>query len=173
MADIPKLAPTASGSLYLLMLAIAVATVWIAHAVFYSRFGTGLFAIHDDEDVAEVMGVPTYRFKLAAFCLSCALAGLAGGIHAVFISYVTVAETFSIALAVNVVLMSALGGTRHWLGPAVGAIVITALLYGFTAGEGPGPRPAPRGGVFLPPCVVVSPGIPGVGVWRLPPPGSG
>jgi branched-chain amino acid transport system permease protein len=135
MANIPKLAPTASGVLYLLMLAIAVATLWIAHAVFYSRFGTGLFAVHDDEDVAEVMGVPTYRFKLAAFCLSCALAGLAGGIHAVFVSYVTVAETFSIALAVNVVLMSALGGTRHWLGPAVGALVITSLLYAFTAGD--------------------------------------
>ena len=137
MTDIPKLAPSASGTLYLLMLAIAVATLWIAHAVFYSRFGTGLFAIHDDEDVAEVMGVPTYRFKLAAFCLSCALAGLAGGIQAVFISYVTVAETFSIALAVNVVLMSALGGTRHWLGPAVGAVVITSLLYAFTAGQAP------------------------------------
>jgi branched-chain amino acid transport system permease protein len=137
LAEIPKLSPTASGTLYLLMLAIAVATLWVAHAVFYSRFGTGLFAIHDDEDVAEVMGVPTYRFKLAAFCLSCGLAGLAGGIHAVFVSYVTVAETFSIALAVNVVLMSALGGTRHWLGPAIGAIVITALLYAFTAGQAP------------------------------------
>jgi branched-chain amino acid transport system permease protein len=75
------------------------------------------------------------RFKLAAFSLSCALAGLAGGIHAVFVSYVTVAETFSVALAVNVVLMSALGGTRHWLGPAVGAIAITLLLYAFTSGE--------------------------------------
>jgi branched-chain amino acid transport system permease protein len=137
MTDIPKLAPTASGALYLLMLAIALATLWIAHAVFYSRFGTGLFALRDDEDVAEVMGVPTYRFKLAAFGLSCGLAGLAGGIHAVFVSYVTVAETFSIALAVNVVLMSALGGTRHWLGPAVGAVVITTLLYAFTAGQAP------------------------------------
>src|SRR4029453_9693422 len=66
MTDIPKLAPSASGTLYLLMLGIAVATLWIAPAVFSSRFGTGLFAIHDDEDVAEVMGVPTYRFKLAA-----------------------------------------------------------------------------------------------------------
>jgi branched-chain amino acid transport system permease protein len=81
------------------------------------------------------MGVPTYRFKLAAFAISCALAGLAGGIHAVFVSYVTVAETFSIALAVNVVLMAALGGTRHWLGPAVGAMAITALLYAFTSGQ--------------------------------------
>ena len=134
-ADIPKLAPTASGVLYLLMLAAAALTLWTAWAMFHSRFGTGLFAIHDDEDVAEVMGVPTYRFKLAAFAISCALAGLAGGIHAIFVSYVTVAETFSIALAVNVVLMSALGGTRHWLGPAVGAIAITVLLYAFTSGQ--------------------------------------
>ena len=44
----------------------------------------GLFAIHDDEDVAEVMGVPTYRYKLVAFAISCALAGVAGGIHALF-----------------------------------------------------------------------------------------
>jgi branched-chain amino acid transport system permease protein len=132
--DIPKLAPTASGVLYLLMLIAAALTLWTAYAMYHSRFGTGLFAIHDDEDVAEVMGVPTYRFKLAAFAISCALAGLAGGIHAVFVSYVTVAETFSIALAVNVVLMSALGGTRHWLGPAVGAVAITLLLYAFTSG---------------------------------------
>ena len=135
MADVPKIAPTPSGGLYLLMLAAAAAALWVAYAVYHARLGTGLFAIRDDEDVAEVMGVPTFRFKLAAFSLSCALAGLAGGIHAVFVSYVTVAETFSIALAVNVVLMSALGGTRHWLGPAVGAIAITVLLYAFTGAE--------------------------------------
>ena len=133
--NMPKIAPTASGAIYLMMLAAAALTLWTAYAMYYSRFGTGLFAIHDDEDVAEVMGVPTYRFKLAAFAISCALAGLAGGIHAVFVSYVTVAETFSIALAVNVVLMAALGGTRHWLGPAVGAVVITVLLYAFTGGS--------------------------------------
>ncbi|MFL6572756.1 MAG: branched-chain amino acid ABC transporter ATP-binding protein/permease [Burkholderiales bacterium] len=135
MSEVPKIAPTPSGALYLLMLAAAVLTLWIAYAVYHGRFGTALFAIRDDEDVAEVMGVPTLRFKLAAFSLSCALAGLAGGIHALFVSYVTVAETFSIALAVNVVLMSALGGTRHWLGPAVGAIAITLLLYAFTSGQ--------------------------------------
>src|SRR5205085_1094718 len=159
MTDIPKLAPTPSGALYLLMLAIATVTLWSAHAVFYSRFGTGLFAIHDDEDVAEIMGVPTYRFKLAAFCLSCALAGLAGGIHAVFVSYVTVAETFSIALAVNVVLMSALGGTRHWLGPAVGAVVITALLYGFTAGQAPVLGRALVGAILIAVIVLMPHGI--------------
>jgi branched-chain amino acid transport system permease protein len=132
---VPKIAPTPSGTFYLLALAAAVLSVWAAWGIYHSRFGTGLFAIHDDEDVAEVMGVPTYRFKLAAFALSCALAGLAGGIHAVFVSYVTVGETFSGFAALYVILMSALGGTRHWLGPTIGAAAVTALMYAFTTGN--------------------------------------
>jgi len=94
-----------------------------------------LFATHDDEDAAEVMGVPTFRYKLAALAISCALAGLAGGVHALFISYVTTGEVFSINVPLTVILMSVLGGTRHWAGPAVGATVITALLYAFTKGD--------------------------------------
>ena len=97
-----------------------------------SRFGAGLFAIHDDEDAAEVMGVPTYRWKLGALAISCALAGWAGGIHALFVSYVTTAETFNLTVPLTVVLMSILGGTRHWAGPAVGAVAITVLLFAFT-----------------------------------------
>ena len=132
---LPQIGPNASSTFYLIALALAFATVLTAYLVPRARLGRGLFAIHDDEDVAEVMGVPTYRFKLAAFALACALAGIAGGIHALFVSYVTVGETFSITLPLSVVLMSILGGTRHWAGPAVGAAVITALMYAFTAGD--------------------------------------
>jgi branched-chain amino acid transport system permease protein len=132
---LPALGPSASSTFYLLALALAFATLLAAYLVRQARLGWGLFAIHDDEDVAEVMGVPTYRFKLAAFALSCALAGMAGGIHALFVSYVTVGETFSITVPLTVVLMSILGGTRHWAGPAIGAAVITALMYAFTAGD--------------------------------------
>ena len=46
-----------------------------------------------------------------------------------------VSETFSIIVPLSVVLMSVLGGTRHWAGPAVGAALITGLLYAFTAGD--------------------------------------
>jgi len=132
---VPKIAPTPSGTFYLLALGLAAASIWIAYAVYHSRFGTGLFAIHDDEEVAEVIGVPTYRFKLAAFALSCALAGVAGGIYGVFVSYVTVGETFSGFIALYVILMAALGGTRHWLGPALGAAALTTLLYVFTTSD--------------------------------------
>jgi len=132
---VPALAPTPTGSFYLMALAVATAAVVLAYVVSRSVLGLALFAIHDDEDVAEVLGVPTYRMKLAAFGLSCALAGVAGGIHALFVSYVTVGSTFSITVPLTVVLMSVLGGTRHWAGPAVGAVVITVLLYAFTAGD--------------------------------------
>jgi branched-chain amino acid transport system permease protein len=132
---VPKLGPTPSAAFYIMALIAAVASLLISYRVQASKLGTGLFAIHDDEDVAEVMGVPTFRYKIAAFGLSCALAGLAGGIHALFVSYVTAGETFNITVPLTVVLMSVLGGTRHWAGPAVGAAAITALLYVFTSGN--------------------------------------
>ncbi|MEP6720745.1 MAG: branched-chain amino acid ABC transporter ATP-binding protein/permease [Variovorax sp.] len=132
---VPKIGPTASSTFYLLALVAAVATLLIAWGIQVSKFGAGLFAIHDDEDAAEVMGVPTYRYKLLALAVSCALAGVAGGIHALFLSYVTAGEVFTIAVPLTVVLMSVLGGTRHWAGPAVGAVAITALLYSFTAAD--------------------------------------
>jgi len=134
---VPSLLARPSSTFYLLALAMAVGTLAIAYAIYRAKLGLGLFAIHDDEDVAEVLGVPTFRYKIIAFAVSCALAGMAGGLHALFISYVTVGETFSIIVPLNVVLMSVLGGSRHWLGPAVGASVITGLLYAFTAGNYP------------------------------------
>jgi len=132
---VPTLGPTQAGTFYLLALGAAVGTLLIAWSIVRSKFGAGLFAIHDDEDAAEVLGVPTYRYKLFALAISAGLAGVAGGIHALFISYVTASEVFSITVPLTVVLMSVLGGTRHWLGPAVGAAVITVLLYSFTAAD--------------------------------------
>lgn len=130
---IPALGPTASSTFYLLALATAVVTLLVAWGISVSKLGAGLFAIHDDEDAAEVMGVPTYRYKLVALMVSCSLAGVAGGIHALFLNYVTVGEVFTITVPLTVVLMSVLGGTRHWAGPAIGAVAITLLLYSFTA----------------------------------------
>jgi branched-chain amino acid transport system permease protein len=134
-AAVPRIGPSASSTFYLLALIAATVTLLAAWAIAVSKLGAGLFAIHDDEDAAEVMGVPTYRYKLIAFGISCALAGAAGGIHALFLNYVTVGEVFTITVPLTVVLMSVLGGTRHWAGPAVGATVITLLLYAFTGSD--------------------------------------
>ena len=79
--------------------------------------------------------MPTYRSKLIGLFISTYLAGMAGGIQALFVSYVTANETFSITVPLFVVLMSVLGGTRHWAGPLLGAIVITGIQYFFTVGD--------------------------------------
>jgi branched-chain amino acid transport system permease protein len=132
---LPRILGSPTTTLYLLALAVAMAAVGCAYAVYRARWGIGLFAIHDDEDVAEVLGVPTYRYKLFALGLSSGLAGVAGGIHAMFVTYVTVAETFSIVVPLYVVLMSVVGGARHWLGPTIGATLVTLLMYGASGGQ--------------------------------------
>ncbi len=132
---VPTLVGTPATTLYHLALAAAFVSVFAALAIYRSRWGMGLFAIRDDEDVAEVLGVPTYRYKLLAFALSCFIAGLIGGIHAMFVTYVTVAETFAVGLAVDAIMMAALGGTGFWYGPALGAVIVTTLTQSLTGGE--------------------------------------
>jgi branched-chain amino acid transport system permease protein len=131
---LPELFGSPTGTIYLLGLGLAALSIWAAWRIFRSRLGLGLLAIHDDEDVAEVKGVPTFRYKLAAFALSSGIAGAAGGIHAIYVGYVTVGETFEITVTMYPVVMSILGGARHWAGPALGATIVTSALYGFASG---------------------------------------
>ncbi|MCW5744757.1 MAG: branched-chain amino acid ABC transporter ATP-binding protein/permease [Alphaproteobacteria bacterium] len=132
---LPHIMPSPSQTIYLLGMLMCVGTLALAYIVAHSRLGLGLYAIHDDEDVAEVKGVPTFRYKLAAFAISAAIAGAVGGVHATYVGFLTVSETFGITVPLYVVLMSVLGGARHWLGPAVGAALIAASLYTFTSGD--------------------------------------
>ena len=133
--SLPTFGTSVPGAIYLLGLAVAAAALLISRSILHSSFGAGLLAIHDDEDVAEVKGVPTFRYKLVAFAISAAIAGAAGAIQAAYVGYVTVGETFSITVPLYVVLMSILGGARHWAGPAVGATLITVALSLFVGGS--------------------------------------
>jgi branched-chain amino acid transport system permease protein len=131
---LPEIFGSPTGTIYLLGLGMATLSLWGARRIFRSRLGLGLLAIHDDEDVAEVKGVPTFNYKLAAFALSSGIAGATGGVHSIYVGYVTVGETFEITVIMYPVVMSILGGARHWLGPALGAVIVTTALYGFASG---------------------------------------
>jgi len=149
---IPTFGTSVPGAIYLMGLLLAVGALAISRWISRSRLGAGLLAIHDDEDVAEVKGVPTMRFKLAAFATSSAIAGAAGAIQAAYVGYVTVADTFSITVPLYVVLMSILGGARHWAGPAIGATLITIAL---SLVVGSGHAEVGRAGVALALIVVI------------------
>ncbi|MDH7798787.1 MULTISPECIES: branched-chain amino acid ABC transporter ATP-binding protein/permease [unclassified Beijerinckia] len=133
--QLPRIYDNSATTIYLLGACVAIGTLATAYFVQYGRLGRGLFAIADDEDVAEGLGVPSYRYKLIAFAISSAIAGIAGAVHAIFVSYVTVSETFSSTVALFVILMSVIGGMRHWLGPAIGAVFVTTINFVFVSGD--------------------------------------
>jgi branched-chain amino acid transport system permease protein len=113
--------------IYRMGLWMALFAVMVSYAIYHSKFGRGLFAIHDDEDVAEALGTPTFRYKMIVLGLNGFIAGASGGLHSLQISYVTVEETFSFIVPVFVILMSVLGGRQHWVGPIIGATIIYTL----------------------------------------------
>jgi branched-chain amino acid transport system permease protein len=113
--------------IYRLALVAAALAVAVAYLIQRSRFGAGLVAIRDEEGVAEELGVPTFRFKMLAITISGFLGGLSGAVAAVQIGYLTPETVFSLNVPLFVIVMSVLGGRRHWLGPVIGALLIYSL----------------------------------------------
>ena len=120
--------------IFLVSLAIATLAVAVAYAAQHSRIGWALFAIRDAENVAEGLGVPTFRYKMLAIALNGFIAGLAGSIFAVQVGFMTVEGVFNLTIPLFVIVMSVLGGRAHWLGPALGALVIVTLRDRLAAG---------------------------------------
>jgi len=125
--DYPEWMGSFNGMLYYFGLALAIVAVVTAITVQRSRFGQGLFAIRDDERVAETIGVPTFRYKLTALVIAAAIAGASGALNAVMVAYIEPEATFGIEVSVFVVLMALVGGRRHWLGPIIGAVLMYTL----------------------------------------------
>ena len=94
--------------------------------LFATRFGIAITAVHDDERVADLMGLNVRAFQVAAFVLGSALAGIGGGLYAHHFNYVE-AQYFGISLSISIVLYVLFGGTQSVLGPLFGAGVFTLL----------------------------------------------
>lgn len=124
---IPEFLGDYNTAMYRLTLAVALLTLVIAYLIHNSRLGWGLFSIRDDEAVAEGLGVPAFRYKMTALGANALLAGLMGGVWSLQLGFVTIDDVFNIRIPLFVILMSVLGGMRHWMGPVVGAVVITTL----------------------------------------------
>jgi branched-chain amino acid transport system permease protein len=113
--------------LFVVMLALCVASVCIARAIEQSRLGYGFSAIRDDEGAAEASGVPTLRLKLIATTLSGGLMGMAGAPLPYYVTYLDPASGFSLSYAVNTIAMPLIGGTSTWIGPVIGAVLLGTL----------------------------------------------
>ncbi len=105
----------------------AIATVVMARRLAISTEGRALFAIREDEVAAEAMGVDTTGYKVRAFVIASAYAGLAGALisHAILLA---TPRMFTFVRSIEVVVMVVLGGLGSITGSVLAAIVLTIAL---------------------------------------------
>jgi branched-chain amino acid transport system permease protein len=105
----------------------ALATVSMARRLVGSSHGRALLSIREDEIAAEAMGVDTTGYKVRAFVLAAAFAGLAGGLLVHLIQLCT-PRSFTFVKSIEVVAMVVLGGMGSVTGSVVAALTLTFAL---------------------------------------------
>jgi len=113
-------------TLYYVILALFVFSFLLIYRTVHSPFGQVLKAIRENEARATSLGYDTARFKLLAFVLSAALAGLAGASKTLILGFATLTDAHWSTSGL-VILMVLVGGMGTMLGPIIGAFIIVAL----------------------------------------------
>jgi branched-chain amino acid transport system permease protein len=106
---------------YWLMLGLLIIIVIVSYAVKSSKFGLGLFAIRENEDAAEVMGVVTPDAKTWAYVLSAIGPGIVGVLFFFKNATILPGDAFRLHLSIEMIVMVMLGGQGTLLGPIIGA----------------------------------------------------
>ena len=113
-------------TMYYFVLAIFAAVFVLIRRIVHSPFGQILRAIRANEPRAVSLGYKVDRYKRVAFVLSASLAGLAGSLKALVLGFVTLSDV-SQGTSGEVILMTLLGGSGTFLGPAAGAVIVVTL----------------------------------------------
>jgi branched-chain amino acid transport system permease protein len=93
-----------------------------------SWIGRNFSAIRLNEDLAQTLGIDTFRYKLLAFTISNVIAAFAGALYGFYTGYIEPAY-LAVAQSLDAIAMVLLGGVSTILGPVVGALVLTSLPH--------------------------------------------
>ena len=121
-------------SLYLLAVAVFLASFVFIRRLSFSSFGDVLLGIHGNERRIEGLGFNTRLYKLAAFVISAGFSGLAGGVNA-FNARQASPDLFHWLISADVMLCVLLGGRGTLIGPAIAAgalILVRTVLSAYT-----------------------------------------
>ena len=113
-------------TLYVFVCAMFLIGFFIVYRTVNSPFGEILKAIRENEPRAISLGYRVQRYKLTAFILSAALAGLAGATKAIVVQNASLTDV-GFQMSGEVVLMTLLGGMGTLYGPVVGAVVVVSM----------------------------------------------
>lgn len=117
-----------------LILIIAVIIVLFGFYLMSTRIGLAMRAVHDDDAVANLMGVNTRAIQIGAFTLGGAIAGLSGGLYALYFGFVE-AQYFNANISIFVLLFVLIGGTQTAWGPLIGASFFTLIPEALRIGD--------------------------------------
>ena len=125
----PTADPLGGINIVLASLAVVLFLMW---RLTKGRLGAAWAAIRQDELAALSQGIHVARYKMIAFVLSAVLAGLAGGLEAHLNFFVDPGDQeYGVTRAVQILTFAVLGGSGHFMGPVVGALVVTSLPWVF------------------------------------------
>lgn len=112
---------------YLLALVFFAAVHALLLVVLRGRIGLTLVAMRDSEDAAESLAIDLTRWKLGAFALSAGIVGLSGALYAHYVQILTPTSTVGPEMLVTLLAMIIVGGVGRFMGPALGAALLTIL----------------------------------------------
>lgn len=111
---------------FLLILVVFVLLLFLDRRMGRSWIGLAWASIREDEQAAGSMGVDVVRFKVLAFVLGSAIAGLAGGFYAHFLTFI-MPQNFGFGQSIVILCMVVFGGIGTRWGPIVGAVFLGIL----------------------------------------------
>ncbi len=111
---------------YYIVLVALVATLFVVQRILKSHLGRAFEALHDSPIASDCMGVSVYGYKVYAFVLSAAIAGLAGGLFTYSEEYIS-PNTYNFELTILFLLAVIMGGRKTRSGSVLGAIIIVML----------------------------------------------
>ena len=112
---------------YYIMLAFLLLALVICYFVANSKMGYYFRAIKESHDVAEVLGVNVVRYRLIAIMVSAFLSAMAGTFYAQYILYIDPESVMLLAISIQIVLISMLGGAGTIMGPVIGAAILIPI----------------------------------------------
>ena len=118
-------------AMYYFVLAVAIAVFVFIRRIVHSPYGQVLKAIRENEPRAISLGYAVDRYKLLAFVLSSALAGLAGSLKTLVLGFATLSDVHW-SMSGEVILMTLLGGLSTFFGPVLGAGIVISLQDGLS-----------------------------------------
>jgi branched-chain amino acid transport system permease protein len=123
-----RITQTENADLYYYFIAVPSAVFFFVFAanLIRSDIGRSWIAIRDNDIAAEIMGINVFKYKLLAFAISSFYAGIAGGLWAFYIGYLT-PEHYTIALSIEFVAILLIGGLGRLWGSVLGTVFVLTL----------------------------------------------